>query len=486
MEVMSDPEMDRFWTPKLKKMDFIWTQALQEIKEMWEQELRKIEKLWKMETHETEELRTVGTNDIEELRMVETHEIGELRTVWTYEIENLRTVETHEIEELRTVGTYEMDILWTQQLKEMDKMWIENVRRIKEMWRQQLNEIREMRTQQLKKADQDARRKANGTSKTILTSMLLNPMRFDTCRPTYSHGYFQLTLTSDPTVESFHNVHLDAKTRLIEDQHKQQEKIMFDSRKNEDDAGSKNITGEKQMTYASFLNRQLHSHKKARWNKIIVAMYLCSLCLPFAEGTSIDHGQQAKQAVSEIYQETLVNVSHCPNVSNYMERASEKCDVVCNKYLQYGRCSYHCMRDSYKTSLVEFCAKPKLLFEYCPEYDPIGRTIQKDIYTLCNPLESSEKIYNSSDLFFCDPVNCLQLRDSAVSTGLTTLKSYTTPVSGDPHDTSESWYLLIIAFLLVGTMILLEYKLVFRKRAKKGNPDDVQNNNEQAVLYNAV
>lgn len=27
---------------------------------------------------------------------------------------------------------------------------------------------------------------------------------------------------------------------------------------------------------------------------------------------------------------------------------------------------------------------------------------------------------------------------------------------------------------------------VFRKRAKKGNPDDVQNNNEQAVLYNAV
>lgn len=42
---------------------------------------------------------------------------------------------------------------------------------------------------------------------------------------------------------------------------------MFGSRKNEDDACSKNITCEKQMTYASFPNRQLHSHKKARWNK---------------------------------------------------------------------------------------------------------------------------------------------------------------------------------------------------------------------------
>lgn len=42
---------------------------------------------------------------------------------------------------------------------------------------------------------------------------------------------------------------------------------MFDSRKNEDDAGSKSITGEKQMTFASFLNRQFYSYQRARWNK---------------------------------------------------------------------------------------------------------------------------------------------------------------------------------------------------------------------------
>lgn len=110
------------------------------------------------------------------------------------------------------------------------------------------------------------------------------------------------------------------------------------------------------------------------------------------------------------------------------------------------------MRDSYKTSLVEFCAKPKFLFgeisfdhshkgktheysyetfvfdlyffyyivwmhvelrivnifllffvikDYCPEYDPIGQTIQKDIYTKCKPSDSLQKFYRSSDIFFC-------------------------------------------------------------------------------------
>lgn len=38
---------------------------------------------------------------------------------------------------------------------------------------------------------------------------------------------------------------------------------------------------------------------------------------------------------------------------------------------------------------------------YCPEYDPIGRTIQKDIFTRCKPSYPSQEFYRSSDLFFC-------------------------------------------------------------------------------------
>lgn len=139
-----------------------------------------------------------------------------------------------------------------------------------------------------------------------------------------------------------------------------------------------------------------------------------------------------------------------------MQRATDKCAEVCTNNIKDGSCSYHCMRDSYKTSLVEFCAKPKLLFgenlfdhltihttlkysydirkkyfflnsyllyyimwmhvelrnvnipsfiflfkDFCPEYDPIGRTIQKDIYTRCKPSNPLHLFYRSSDLSFC-------------------------------------------------------------------------------------
>lgn len=55
---------------------------------------------------------------------------------------------------------------------------------------------------------------------------------------------------------------------------------------------------------------------------------------------------------------------------------------------------------------VEFWVVNIFLFffvikDYCPEYDPIGQTMQKDIYTPCKPSNPSERFYSSSDLFFC-------------------------------------------------------------------------------------
>lgn len=42
--------------------------------------------------------------------------------------------------------------------------------------------------------------------------------------------------------------------------------------------------------------------------------------------------------------------------------AENICAEVCGSYMQDGNCAYHCMRDSSKTKLVEFCAKPKPFF----------------------------------------------------------------------------------------------------------------------------
>lgn len=222
---------------------------------------------------------------------------------------------------------------------------------------------------------------------------------------------------------------------------------------------------------------------------------LLSQSLPCAGGSDLEDSQHKQQAASDIYQHTLRTVSRCPNVSDYLQRATDKCAEVCKNNIQDGGCSYHCMRDSYKTSLVEFCAKPKLLFGYCPEYDPIGRTIQKDIFTRCKPSYPSQEFYRSSDLFFCDRDVCQQLREAGVNTGLTNLMTDATPVSRDINDTwlSQYWYIvLLLGVALISCCALAcVFRLrrrftVFRKRTKKGNPDDVQNNNEQAVLHNAI
>lgn len=156
------------------------------------------------------------------------------------------------------------------------------------------------------------------------------------------------------------------------------------------------------------------------------------------------------QALSDIYQSTLTEVSNCPTSFDFNERSYNRCGKVCKIHMQDGSCAYHCMRDSSKTRLVEFCAKPKLLFSklsltppppslehhlwifekieidliyvhakcvlyithckrvsfihflgYCPEYDPVDQTIQKDADTLCNS-NSSTIYFFSDDIFFCE------------------------------------------------------------------------------------
>lgn len=130
-----------------------------------------------------------------------------------------------------------------------------------------------------------------------------------------------------------------------------------------------------------------------------------------------------KRRIREVHDQTKKNVQACPTIDAYNERALQTCAEACKNNLQDGNCAYHCMRDTSKTSFVEFCAKPKILFDFCPEYDPVGRRVQKDTDTLCNS-NSPINYYNSSDLFHCDPENCLQLYGDSQNTKGTTMITY--------------------------------------------------------------
>lgn len=203
------------------------------------------------------------------------------------------------------------------------------------------------------------------------------------------------------------------------------------------------------------------------------SLSLAPFFVPCAGGTGHGSSQPEHQGHSEIYPSTLNVVSNCPSPREYMQRSFTKCADVCGSYMQDGNCAYHCMRDSSKTKLVEFCAKPKPLFDFCPEYDTVDQTIQKDLATLCNST-SSRNYYNSSDIYFCDPNNCLQLREYSVRSGattLTTLINETTEMSGGYN---QEWFLLLtvvlVALILAITIGCSHfYTAHIRKMTKKRN-----------------
>lgn len=158
-----------------------------------------------------------------------------------------------------------------------------------------------------------------------------------------------------------------------------------------------------------------------------------------------------------IFKDTIKKVRACPTDSDYRERALKTCAGCCENILQDENCAYHCMRDTSKTSLLEFCAKPKILFDFCPEYDPVGKRIQKDTETRCNS-SSSMNYYNSSDLFHCDPENCLQLYGDSQNTEGTTMITY--------WDINSTLILAssIIACIALTVLIMYIFRKQFRVR----------------------
>lgn len=219
---------------------------------------------------------------------------------------------------------------------------------------------------------------------------------------------------------------------------------------------------------------------------IIGTLVFASTFCPCAGETEIiKSGQRQNQKRSQIYESSLKTVFKCPNSSEYMYKTLEKCANVCGNSIQDGNCAYHCMRDSSKTKLVECCAKPKIFFEYCPEFDPVHQTIQKDQTTLCNS-KFPRNYYNSSDIYFCDPNSCLQLYDPSDfsgTTGLTTLMNGTTEKNGGDIQQAQSfriWFLtlmlvaVVIAVAFVIICILCKFGIISVRPRNKDNPADVE------------
>lgn len=53
-------------------------------------------------------------------------------------------------------------------------------------------------------------------------------------------------------------------------------------------------------------------------------------------------------------------VGKCPTSSEYKKITLETCADVCG--MEDGSCANHCLCDSSKARLVEWCAKPEILF----------------------------------------------------------------------------------------------------------------------------
>lgn len=160
---------------------------------------------------------------------------------------------------------------------------------------------------------------------------------------------------------------------------------------------------------------------------------------------------------NEICEKTLTNVPRCPTVDEYKQRADKKCSQVCEETNTVYK--YHCMPDSSKTHIVEFCAKPKVLFGFCSMYDREGQSIELDISTLCNT-SYTRIYYNSSDLYFCDPSNCHQLHLQSVTsldtqvTTETTLKTTRSPIINSSWF-SQYWYVIIIILFVFSIAIII-------------------------------
>lgn len=166
--------------------------------------------------------------------------------------------------------------------------------------------------------------------------------------------------------------------------------------------------------------------------------------------------------------ETVTTVSKCPsNASEQKIRASEKCSKACGNSEGDIKYEYHCMIASTYKELVEMCAKPKVLFSYCPMYDQVGHQIQKDESRPCNTSVGSRgSVYNSTDTLYCDLSKCLELHASNGTTSGTTPKMTSTKINDRENSDHLKWIIPVILIVLITIVLII---IFFKKRKESSN-----------------
>lgn len=117
----------------------------------------------------------------------------------------------------------------------------------------------------------------------------------------------------------------------------------------------------------------------------------------------------------------------------------------------------------------------------------MDQTIQKDLATLCNST-FSRNYYNSSDIYFCNPDNCLQLHESSVRSGATTLTTLINEKTEMNDGDSQGWFLLLWVvlpslILLIGFILFCVYVKRRIVSARTRNMTNQRNQNEEQYLY---
>lgn len=173
-------------------------------------------------------------------------------------------------------------------------------------------------------------------------------------------------------------------------------------------------------------------------------------------------------STSKVCTETVTGVSECPsNAIEYEKRATEICSKACGNSKGDINYKYHCMPDSTRKYLIEMCAIPEYLFDFCPAYDRRGQQIQKDESRPCITT-SSRTYYNSTELFFCDLTNCL---DSFVSSPSEKPEMTTTQMPD-----GASWYLHLIWVAIVSIVLIIGLIFLLCKRQQRKESSDCHQN----------
>lgn len=391
-----------------------------------------------------------------------------------------------------------MDKKSKRQLKEIKRIWIQGLREIKrlgdgkaieekENWNGKSEEKRE------KQSGQSKKKAKNQTGQSGKKAKKQTGQSAKKAKNQTGESEQKAKNQSGQSEKKARNQARQSEEKA-EKQTRQSEKAIHDNERREFGSNHKEKPVKnhwRQRNYTDFCPR--HGFKLL---KSILGVFLVFSNCVWVDG--LGYGQQEHKAVFGIFQHTVSTVSHCPHESEYMKRASDKCAVAaCGRFFQTENCAYHCMRDSSKKSLVEFCAKPVRLFDFCPVYDLLGQRIQKDFDALCKKSKSFQRHYSSSDIFFCDPENCLQLQDAGGSTNSTGLVTETThSYSGDINDTlsSQYWYLLwlfslaVIAVLVIVCIFQMRKKISawFGKITTKKNPNSSEDISENGAFITSV